>query len=332
MFLTRSKTSSAISEEQYRFKGNDNMLPLIPYDMIPVLEKASPSIDSALNSVLPQEAKDLSMNMISAWIVASRIAANNKLVSKASPKLPSKPSILRSWTSRSFLAKPKTSVVPLQTRSAQISEKPTINHDLSVQQERTPSLTGSSTFTASSLSTHEEEDSLHTASLQDADQGRSPPSRLPVSLKSMIDLLDTPPLIPDQSNLSLIEETLTPMTSSFLAGHGHTINSPCLEEDASQFAATSENINAASTAPSTNPKSMRNSISSMISNLGLSMKKAFKMKTSQSSSIVQLKKSLSIQRHLSTSKGHRQAEISRVSTVSSEYIILYVSFVAHGSE
>jgi hypothetical protein len=318
MFLTRSKTSSAISEEQQYHLSKDNMLPLIPDDMIPVLEKASPAIDSALNSILPENAKDLTMNMVSAWIISSRIAANNnsktvKNVSKLSPKPTSKPFILRSWTSRSFLVKPKASVAPLQTRGTQISEKPTIDYDLSLHQDRTPSLTASSTFTASSLSTNkeQEEGSLLTPLLQDADKER----RLPVSLKSMIDLLDTPPLIPDQSSLSLIEETLTPMSSSFLEDHGHIVDSPSSEASAT-IAENTEHTNAVTPAPNMNPKSMRNSISSMISSLGLSMKKAFKLKPSQSSSIVQLKKSLSIQRHLSTSKGHQKASISRVSTVS----------------
>lgn len=350
MFLTRSKTSSAINEDQYRFKDNDNMLPLIPDDVIPVLEMASPSIDSALNSILPENAKDLTMHMISSWIIASRIAANNnttkpsKMISKSSPKRHSKPSILRSWTSRSFLTRSKTSVAPLQTRATHISHQSTINHyDLPLQQnkqqeqDRTPSLTASSTFTASSLSVCEERnESLHTPLLQDVDNERPPLSRLPVSLKSMIDLLDTPPLIPDQSSLSLIEETLTPMSSAFLEGHGHLIDSPCssTEENATQFVTDTsssnmedaENADIVITASTSNSKSMRTSISGMISSLGLTMKKAFKMKASQSSSIVQLKKSLSIQRHSSTNRDLHQAMASHESTVSIAISLLHCFF------
>ncbi|KAF1803163.1 hypothetical protein FB192DRAFT_1366855 [Mucor lusitanicus] len=124
----------------------------------------------------------------------------------------------------------------------------------------------------------------------------------------MIDLLDTPPLIPDTSTLSLIEESLTPLTSTFFEGHNHLATSPSLAvvDESSNTLRTSSDIHhshsvVATIASSKDAKSIGSSISTIFTQLGNSVKKAFKKKA-QSSSISQLKKTFSVQQHLSLSK------------------------------
>ena len=297
MFLTRSKTSSAINEEQHHI--DTNTYPIIPHDMLITFENAVPNIDAALNQILPDNAKDLMLNMISSWIISSRIAVNsngNKLQTQSNK------TTLRSWATRSFSLKPKPIVTPMKL--PEISDK---NH------QQPPSLTNSS---RSTFSSEDEDNSLYTQLIDNSADGSTsapdskqqhPFSQLPVSLKSMIDLLDTPPLIPDTSTLSLIEESLTPLTSTFFEGQDHlAINPPSNAAGRNVTFKTVSEINQSHSAitmvaSSSDTKSIGHSISTIFSQLGNSMRKAFKKKA-QSSSISQLKKTFSVQHNLSLNK------------------------------
>lgn len=320
MFLTRSKTSSAINEEQHHI--DTNTYPLIPHDMLSIFENAVPNIDSALNQILPDNAKDLMLNMISAWIISSRIAVNNnenKLQNQSNK------TSLRSWATRSFSLKPKPIVTPMQL--PEISEK---NHQLP------PSLINSSRSTFSSG--EDDDTSLYTPLIENAaDEPTSAPiskqqqpfSQLPVSLKSMIDLLDTPPLIPDTSTLSLIEESLTPLTSTFFEGQDHLAINPSSNavEGGVTFKTASEinqSHSAITTIASSNDtRSIGHSISTIFNQLGNSMRKAFKKKA-QSSSISQLKKTFSVQHHLSLNKEQKSSFASPNDKVGSLFAVIYL--------
>ncbi|GAN09660.1 hypothetical protein MAM1_0281c09191 [Mucor ambiguus] len=310
MFLTRSKTSSAINEEQH---VDTNTYPIIPLDMLATIENAVPDMDFALGQILPNDAKHLMLNMISAWIVSSRITLNNNNTPTNADKLQyqsnSNKTTLRSWATRSFSLKPKPIVTPMQL--AEIPDKIQEQQALS---SLPPSLVNSSKSTLSS-NEEEDDDSLYTPLIDHATDAPSsatvskhPYSQLPVSLKSMIDLLDTPPLIPDTSTLSLIEESLTPLTSTFFEGQNHLAISPSLAVDGESNSAfkTTSNIHhsnsvVATIASSKDAKSIGSSISTIFTQLGNSVKKAFKKKA-QSSSISQLKKTFSVQHHLSLNK------------------------------
>ncbi|CEP19543.1 hypothetical protein [Parasitella parasitica] len=311
MFLTRSKTSSAINEQQQQQQQqhtNTSTIPIIPHDMLLTFENAVPNLDSALGQILPDNAKHLMLDMISSWIVSSRIALNNNK-NKQLQNQSNKPT-LRSWAIRSFSLKPKPVVAPMQL--SEFSDKAEGNH----QSSSPPSLVNSC---RSTLSSEEDNESLYTPMTDNvtdaATTSKQPFSRLPVSLKSMIDLLDTPPLIPDSSTLSLIEESLTPLTSTFFEGQNLLTSSASAEPVATSTttAADSAANNSAisSTLPDDNhshsvittiasrdSKSIGHSISTIFTQLGNSMKKAFKKR----SSITQLKKTFSVQHHLSLNK------------------------------
>lgn len=320
MFLTRSKTSSAINEEQHHI--DTNKYPAIPHDMLSTFENAVPNIDSALNQILPDNAKDLMLDMISAWIISSRIAVNNngnKLQNQSNK------TTLRSWATRSFSLKSKPIVAPMQL--PEISDK---NH------QQPPSLINSSRSTFSSE--EDENSSLYTQLIDNsADEPTSAPlskqqqpfSQLPVSLKSMIDLLDTPPLIPDTSTLSLIEESLTPLTSTFFEGQDHlTINPSSDAVERNVTFKTASKINQSNSViamvtSSSDTKSIGHSISTIFSQLGNSMRKAFKKKA-QSSSISQLKKTFSVQHSLSLNKEQKLPFTSPNDKVGFLFTIMYL--------
>lgn len=307
MFLTRSKTSSAINEEQH---VDTNTYPVIPLDMLATIENAVPDMESALSQILPDDAKHLMLNMISAWVVSSRITLNNSSTDNKLQYQPnSNKATLRSWATRSFSLKPKPIVTPMHL--PEIPDK--------IQEERAsssspPSLVNSSKSTLSS-NEEEDDDSLYTPLIDhaadaptSATASKHPYSQLPVSLKSMIDLLDTPPLIPDTSTLSLIEESLTPLTSTFFEGQDHLATSPSsavINESSNTFKMASDihhsNSVIATIASSKDTRSIGSSISTIFTQLGNSVKKAFKKKA-QSSSISQLKKTFSVQHHLSLNK------------------------------
>lgn len=296
MFLTRSKTSSALNHEQHRNRNKDNMFTPIPNEMISVLQDAVPSIKLALKPVLSETAHELVVEMISTWITTSRITTNNFNSTTNKPK----PVTLRSWASRSFSIK-SNPVVPQKT---EISDTKLC---------RTPSFTNSESSTSSFSITsvvdkNDMSPSLYTPLLLDTASAPTTAmvekyvsSRLPVSLKSMIDLLDTPPLIPaDAKSLSLIEEALTPLTSTFFHDNDH-IEPPLIDSPASVIAASyttaSENNDESiiTGISSKDSKSVRRSFSTIFTQLGHSVKKVFKKKPGSSS---RLKKTMSVQHNL----------------------------------
>ncbi|KAI8080741.1 uncharacterized protein B0P05DRAFT_539399 [Gilbertella persicaria] len=228
MLLTRSKTSSAISNKRHKTKENQHEgFPMIPTDLI----------------------SQIMLDMMTVWIFASRVADNQHSTSNAKPN---QSTSIRSWATRSFLVRSKSSLPSLPP-----APLPQPNE--------------------SSLSEHRQE----------------PTNKLPISLKSMTDLLETPPLIPDGSSLSLIEETLTPLSSAFFQPQEAT-RAPSLssEENQSQSIVTT-------VASSRDIRSVRRSLSSIFNHFGSSVKNAFKKKT-RSTSFAQLKKTFSVQQHLST--------------------------------
>ncbi|KAI8641839.1 hypothetical protein BD408DRAFT_432918 [Parasitella parasitica] len=300
MFLTRSKTSSAINEQQ-QHRTNTSAIPVIPHDMLLTFENAVPDFDSALSQILPDHAKRLMLDMISSWIISSRIAVNNN---ENKLQHQSNKTTLRSWATRSFSLKPKSVVTPMP--ATEISDKIEENH-------QPPLLLANSS--RSTLSSKEDDESLYTPindNVADAvATSKQPFSQLPVSFKSMIDLLDTPPLIPDSSTLSLIEESLTPLTSTFFEGQNQIeTNSSSPAPAAATAAAAAENVRSntlpldnhshsvITTIASRDSRSIGRSISTIFIQLSNSMKKAFKKKTS----ISQLRKTFSVQHHLSLSK------------------------------
>ncbi|KAK4510446.1 uncharacterized protein ATC70_004876 [Mucor velutinosus] len=308
MFLTRSKTSSAINEEQH---VDTNTYPTIPLDMLATIENAVPDMDSALSQILPDHAKHLMLNMISTWIISSRITLNNNIATdnKLQYRSNSNKTTLRSWATRSFSLKPKPIVAPMQ-----LPEIPDKIQEQQAPSSSPPSLANSSKSTLSSYE-EEDDDSLYTPRIDhaagaptSATASKHPCSQLPVSLKSMIDLLDTPPLIPDTSTLSLIEESLTPLTSAFFEGQDHLATSPssAVVGESNNTIETASDIRhsnsiVATFASSKDAKSIGSSISTIFTQLGNSVKKAFKKKA-QSSSISQLKKTFSVQHHLSLNR------------------------------
>lgn len=291
MFLTRSKTSSTLSSErQGKVKGN-NMFPLIPKELISDLEDAVPAIELALEPVLTETARELIVSMITTWLSTSRINTNNfdtTVVSKP------KPATLRSWASRSLSIRSKSfSVAP---QKIIISDKKLGQHN------RLPSFTHSESSSSSfSIRSVKDQDNKQLPSLNNT-VSKIPVSRLPVSLKSMVDLLDTPPLIPsDEKSLSLIEESLTPLSSAFFHDNNHLqphkTESPA-SVIASSFVTTSEeNVDSQMTITSKDPKIVRRSLSTMFTQLGHSVKKVFKKKP-EVSSVTKLKKTMSVQHSL----------------------------------
>ncbi|EPB81215.1 hypothetical protein HMPREF1544_12020 [Mucor circinelloides 1006PhL] len=280
--------------------------------MLLTIENAVPAMESALSQILPDHAKHLMLNMISAWIISSRITLNNNSINdnKLQHQSNSNKTTLRSWATRSFSLKPKPIVTPMQ----QLTEIPDKIQEQQALSSSPPSLVNSSKSTLSS-NEQDDDDSLYTPLINDAADAptsatasKQPFSQLPVSLKSMIDLLDTPPLIPDTSTLSLIEESLTPLTSTFFEGQGHLAvdsSSVAVGESNNTFKTASDihhsNSAIATIASSRDTRSIGNSISTIFTQLGNSVKKAFKKKA-QSSSISQLKKTFSVQHHLSLNK------------------------------
>lgn len=331
MFLTRSKTSSALNtyeqQQQQQLKKQQqqhtaDFPPLIPKEMISVLQDAMPSIESALKPVLPSAANELIVDMLSTWITCSRIAAaNNDFNNNSMPNKPStaataiKPMTLRSWASRSFSVNRSKSTVAVaqlqQPLKIEISDPN--NNKLCSNDYTTPSLSWvSASSSRSSLSISEEEDDneLYTPLLLDS---AAPPTSvtIPVSLKSMIDLLDTPPLIPDDAkSLSLIEETLTPLSSTFFhddneSGKNLAVENKTTERiESSPMAATFTTVKSvtSTTKGTAEIKSIRRSISTIFVQLSNSMKKVFaaNKKKSRSTDISVLKKTLSVQHNLSS--------------------------------
>lgn len=329
MFLTRSKTSSALNYEKYRNK--DQGLTAIPSDMISVLQDAMPAMTLALQPVLSQPAHELVVQMLSTWISSSRITLHED-------KKPTKPVNLRSWATRSFsVNKSKSAVVVPQ--KFEISDPPKLC--------RTPSFTDSeSSCSSSSFSLHHASPSMYAPLLLDstaqpADLLLPPPSqtttaitttgttekhvsRLPVSLKSRIDLLDTSG---DTKSQLFIEESLTPLSSTFFNDNEH-INPPptttviAVETDSpasviapSFTTASEENEESISTGISKDSKSVRRSFSTMFTQLGHSVKKVFKKKATVSDS--RLKKTMSVQHNL------RQHASSPLNSVNRSYSCLW---------
>lgn len=306
MFLTRSKTSSALNHEKYRNK--DNVFTPIPNDMISVLQDAVPSIDFALKPVLSEPPHELVLNMISNWITTSRISSNN--FSNNSNKK-QKPVNLRSWASRSFSVRSK-SVVPQKT---EISDPKLC---------RTPSFTdsesSSSSFSIASAQQHDVSPLMYAPLLLDTVGSpatvlieKQVTSRLPVSIKSRIDLLDSPPPMPaDAKSLSFIEESLSPLSSTFFHDNEHIdpppVDSPASVIAASFTTASENNDESIITGVSKDSKSVRRSFSTIFSQLGHSVKKVFKKKVTTSES--RLKKTMSVQHSL---RHHASSPLNLVS-------------------
>jgi hypothetical protein len=342
MFLARSKTSSALNtyeqqpQQQPKHVKNNTaeFPPLIPKEMISVLQDAIPSIESALKPVLPQSANELIVEMLSTWITCSRIsAANNDFTSAvpinkavaAKPAAPIQPMTLRSWVSRSFSMhnnKPKSAVGAIITTAHQqpliieISDNNKLCNN--IYNDSTPSLSSASSSN-SSFSIKEDDvnnsPSLYTPLLLDS--AAAPTSAtIPVSLKSMIDLLDTPPLIAsddgDCKSLSLIEEALTPLSSTFF--HDNDDNDNNSDEqvtaivESSPMASTFTTAKSITSTAKAEAKSVRRSFSTIFVQLGNSMKKVFatNKKKSRSTDISRLTKSLSVQHNLSTIAENQQ--------------------------
>jgi hypothetical protein len=315
MFLTRSKTSSALSDERLGNGNKDNVFPVIPTEMISVLEDSIPAIELALKPVLCESGHELIVNMISTWIITSRIAENNLKINHKPKSL-----TFRSWASRSFPIKSKSIVVApvVQQQKIEIS-------DTNLCHKRIPSFTNSesSTSSFSTTSIKDQQDlnydgaspSLYTPLLHDL---ANPPtseamenvSKIPVSMKSMIDLLETPPLIhSDERSLSLVDENLTPLSSTFFHDNEHTQKQKQSGQSpasliAPTFTTASENGDdsiAVTTVSLKDSKSMRRSLSTMFLQIGHSVKKVFKRKSQTSSvaSVNGMKKAFSVQENLS---------------------------------
>ncbi|GAA5805583.1 hypothetical protein HPULCUR_011102 [Helicostylum pulchrum] len=300
MFLTRSKTSSALNSEQHGKSKGNNMFPLIPKEMISDLEDAVPAIELALQPVLSESAKELLVNMISTWITTSRISTNNfnaPVVNKP------KPVNLRTWASRSFSIRSKSFIAPQKTEIS----------DTKLGHDRTPSFTDSESSTSSFSITSVKNRDNDNSPLLNSLGAKKHVSRLPVSLKSMIDLLDTPPLIPsDEKSLSLIEESLTPLSSTFFHDNNHlqphNTDSPASCIAVSFNTVSEENGESEMTSTSKDSKFVRRSFSTIFTQLGHSVKKVFKKKPEISSG-TKLKKTMSVQHNL-----QRQASPTSLST------------------
>lgn len=316
MFLTRSKTSSALSEEQLGNEMRNNAFSTIPTELISVLEEAIPAMDSALKPVLCETGHKLVLNMISTWIVSSRMVDNNLKMNNKTKHMS-----FRSWATRSFPIKSKATVVaPATQLKLEIS-------DNKLCHQRIPSFTDSASSTSSFSITsvgdqqnldyrHDASPSLYTPLLHDSEDAPTSAnmdtaSRIPVSIRSMIDLLETPPLIAsDDKSLSLIDETITPLSSTFFHDNDHIqqkqsknepVESPT-STTAPTFTTASENESRVATTVSfKDTKNMRRSVSNMFMQIGSSVKKAFKKKSQPSSvsSVTGMKKAFSIQESLS---------------------------------
>lgn len=316
MFLTRSKTSSALNNEQLGSGIKDNVFPVIPTEMISVLEESIPAIDLALKPILSESGHELIVNMISTWVITSRITDNNLKINNNK----SKPLSFRSWASRSFPIKSKLIVVApaVQQQKIEIS-------DNKLCHKRIPSFTHSES-TASSFSNTTVEDqpdliydnnspNLYTPLLHDSvdsptSEVKGCVSKLPVSLKSMIDLLETPPLIhSDDKSLSLVDENLTPLSSTFFHDNDHIQEQKQSNQSpasiiAPTFTTASENgsgSGAITTISLKDSKSMRRSLSTMFIQIGHSVKKAFKKRPQPPSiaSVTGITKAFSVQENLS---------------------------------
>lgn len=330
MFLTRSKTSTALSEEQLGNDMKNNVFSTIPNELISVLEEAIPAMDSALKPVLCEEGHKLVLNTISAWIVSSRMVDNNLKMNNKTKHMS-----FRSWATRSFPIKPKATVVaPVTQLKLEIS-------DNKLCHQRIPSITDSassaSSFSIASMREqqnldyeHEASPSLYTPLLHDSEDTPTSEymdtiSKIPVSLKSMIDLLETPPLIAsDEKSLSLIDETLTPLSSTFFHDNDHIQQKQSENEPADSlcpptaptFTTASDLESAIATTVSfKDSKNMRRSVSNMFMHIGSTVKKAFKKKSQPSSvsSVSGMKKAFSIQESLSLIQSFTKSSVSGVS-------------------
>ena len=304
MFLTRSKTSSAICEDNYvQGTTKENGFPVIPVELISILEASIPAIDNALKPILDKPGHDLLINMISSWVISSRIAGANLKMNNVKPKSLS----LRTWASRSFPNRSKSILVAPATQQ---KHKIEISERRNLSLKRVPSLTNSLSSDSSFSTASIQEDCLNKPRMQHTTlDHKKVTSQLPVSLKSMIDLLDTPPLIPsDARSLSLIDESLTPLSSNFF----HS-NDPLEHvQESINLGSSLSKAESGAIVSLKDPKLMKRSFSTVIFQIGHSVKKAFKKKSQPSSvaSVTGSKLSSSAQDQLTTSRDTSTRSVS----------------------
>ncbi|KAI8885433.1 hypothetical protein K501DRAFT_270700 [Backusella circina FSU 941] len=328
MFLTRSKTTvGRLSDHATDKSGKHNvMLTSIPPDQFTIIKDALPSIELALEPVVPDAAHQLIVEMLSSWIQSSQPSSLDYEATREVPKPTAithdtynlkqqKPKeswqpvkLIRSWTTRSFSTKVVPKNVPEQWpkggSSIEISDPPvpSSNNPSQITREvpRTPSLTNSST---SSLSARHSLPEI----VESPVQQQSTPSVkefpvLDISKNKSNSHLDLGKSHNNSINTPSSSQCKPPPKASIPGSIlSHSTHNPSqITLPSSSIGISESQVNDNAIVPIKGSRYVRRSFSTMISNLGHSVKKVFKKKSrfSENQHYNRLMKTMSVQHNL----------------------------------